>query len=134
DARAPAVEVVAGAVPLTGVEADVVGVVVATEGERETVDRDPIELSRVPIRLLDLADQRTVHRATPPPPRRGDQAAVVRSAPRPGCARHRPARARMYRRSPRRVPDRGAAGPRARRSIRPCARGAGARGAGRFRS
>src|SRR5437763_717846 len=83
DARAPAVEVVAGAVPLTGVEADVVGVVVATEGERETVDRDPIELSRVPIRLLDLADQRTVHRATPPPPRRGDQAAVVRSAPRP---------------------------------------------------
>ena len=43
--------------PLSGVEGDVVDVVIATEREGEPVDRDAIELSRVAIRLLDLADQ-----------------------------------------------------------------------------
>ena len=55
--------------PLTGVEADMVRVVVATERERDAVDRDAIELSRVAICLLDLADQGTVHRRIPPSPR-----------------------------------------------------------------
>src|SRR6266550_1094752 len=62
DARSPTLEVVAGATPLAGIEGDVVGVVIAAERERETVDCDSIELSRVAIRLLDLADQGTVHR------------------------------------------------------------------------
>src|SRR5262245_613891 len=85
-----ALEVVAGAMPLTSVETDVMGVVVATEGERETVDGDPIQLARVAIRLLDLADQRAVHRrrtsvalwalARPPSGR----------APRPGMTVVRP--------------------------------------------
>jgi len=48
---------VAGASPLTGFEVDMVRVVVATEGEGEAIDGDPIELSRVAIRLFDLADQ-----------------------------------------------------------------------------
>src|SRR5205814_9914776 len=39
-----------------------VRVVVAPKGERQAVDRDPIQLTRVAIRLLDLADQRAVHR------------------------------------------------------------------------
>ena len=56
-ARAPTIEIVAGAMSLSGVEGDVMDVVIATEGEREPVDRDAIELSRVAIRLLDLADQ-----------------------------------------------------------------------------
>src|SRR6185436_12860012 len=63
DARSPTLEVVAGATPLTAVEPDVMGVVIATECEREMVDRDPIELSGVAIRLLDLADQGAVHRS-----------------------------------------------------------------------
>src|SRR5215208_3260733 len=53
----------AGAVPLTGVEADVVRVVVAAEREGHTIDRDPVQLAGVTIRLLDLADQGAVHRA-----------------------------------------------------------------------
>ena len=57
DARSPTLEVVAGASPLTGIEGDVMRVVVATERERQPVDGDPIELSRVAIRLFDLADQ-----------------------------------------------------------------------------
>src|SRR5437879_10231727 len=52
----------AGAVPRSGVKADVVGVVVAPKSEGQAVDRDPIQLTRVAIRLLDLADQRAVHR------------------------------------------------------------------------
>src|SRR6266446_8574383 len=68
DARTPALEIVASAVPLTGVEADVMDVVVATEREGEAVDRDSIELSRVAISLFDLADQGTVHRRIPPSP------------------------------------------------------------------
>src|SRR3954469_7056679 len=63
DTRTPTLEVVAGATPLTAVEPDVVGVVIAAEREREPVDRDPIELTRVAIRLLDLADQGAVHRS-----------------------------------------------------------------------
>src|SRR4249919_2370157 len=63
DARPPTLEVVAGATPLTAVEPDVVGVVIATERERKPVDRDSIELSGVAIRLLDLADQGAVHRS-----------------------------------------------------------------------
>src|SRR6185503_8248294 len=59
----------------TGVETDVMGVVVATERECETVDRDAIELARVAVRLLDLADQGAVHRHIPPSP--------TRAAPRP---------------------------------------------------
>ena len=62
DARVPALEIVAGAVPRTGVETDVVRVVIAAEGEREPIDGDPVQLARVAIRLLDLADQRAVHR------------------------------------------------------------------------
>src|SRR4029453_14823751 len=53
-------------------EADMVGVVVPTERDGEPVDRDAIELSRVAIRLLDLADQRTVHRRIPPSPARAE--------------------------------------------------------------
>ena len=79
DARPPALEVVAGAAPLTGVEPDVMGVVVATEREREPVDRDPIELSRVAIRLLDLADQGAVHRGATSVARTGARGAAVRS-------------------------------------------------------
>ena len=57
DTGAPTLEVVAGATPLAGIEGDMVRVVIATERERESIDRDPIEFSRVAIRLLDLADQ-----------------------------------------------------------------------------
>ena len=71
DARSPTVEIMAGAVPLTGVETQVMRVVVAAERERQSVDRDPIQLARVAIRLLDLADQGTVHRRIPPLPRQG---------------------------------------------------------------
>src|SRR5215203_5115804 len=67
----PTVEIVAGAVPLTGVEADMVRVVVTAERERDPVDRDAIELARVAVRLLDLADQGAVHRRIPPQPARG---------------------------------------------------------------
>src|SRR3954469_9044128 len=49
NASPPTVEVMAGAVPLAGVETDVMRVVVATECERDPVDRDPIELARVAI-------------------------------------------------------------------------------------
>ena len=62
-----------------------VRVVVATEREREAIDGDPIELSRVAIRLLDLADQGAVHRVQPPSPE-GARGAAVRSAPRPVMA------------------------------------------------
>jgi hypothetical protein len=47
----------AGAVPLTGIEADVVGVVVTAERQGDPLDRDPIKLACVAIRLLDLADE-----------------------------------------------------------------------------
>src|SRR5262245_18096761 len=78
-ARCPALEVVAGAAPLTGVERDVMRVVVATERERETVDRDAIELSSVAIRLLDLADQGAVHRGATSVALPGACGAAVRS-------------------------------------------------------
>src|SRR5436190_12878354 len=65
DADVPGLEVVAGAVPPTGVETDMVRVVVAAEREREPFERDSIELTRVAIGLLDLADQGAVHRARP---------------------------------------------------------------------
>src|SRR6476646_1544695 len=64
DTRTRALEMVAGAMPRTGVETHVVGVVVAAEGEREPVDGDPVQLASVTICLLDLADQRAVHRRT----------------------------------------------------------------------
>ena len=67
----PSFEVVAGAVPLAGIEADVVGVVVAAERERNAIDRDAIELAGVAIRLLDLADQGAVHLARPSRPHAG---------------------------------------------------------------
>src|SRR5262249_32044672 len=54
DATAPRLEVVACAAPLTGVEAHVMGVVVTAEREGQAIDRDPIELACVAIRLLDL--------------------------------------------------------------------------------
>src|SRR5687768_1740049 len=74
----------AGAMPLTGVETHVMGVVVATEGERESVDRDAIELTRVAIRLLDFADQGTVHRGSTSVAPGGDsQAAPGRCTIRP---------------------------------------------------
>src|SRR5439155_23546965 len=83
DARLPTVEVVACAVPLSGVETDMVRVVVTADRERESVDRDPIELARVAVRLLDLADQGAVHRRIPPQPRWGriHEAAVSGRAP-----------------------------------------------------
>src|SRR5205823_2598350 len=71
DATPPRFEVVAGAVPLTGIEAHVVGVVVAAERERNAIDRDSIELAGVAIRLLDLADQGAVHLARPSRPLAG---------------------------------------------------------------
>src|SRR3954470_22331826 len=86
DARTPTLEVVAGATPLTAVEPDVMGVVIATECEREPVDGHPIELSRVAIRLLDLADQGAVHRSATSVARVGARGAAVRSAPRPVMA------------------------------------------------
>ena len=55
------------------------GVVVATEREREPVDRDAIELSRVAIRLLDLADQGAVHRGATSVAPLGARGAAVRS-------------------------------------------------------
>src|SRR5450759_919271 len=61
-ARAPALEVVARTVPLAGVETDVMGVVVPTERQGDAFDRDAIQLASVAIRLLDLADERGVHR------------------------------------------------------------------------
>jgi hypothetical protein len=76
DAGTPALEIVAGAMPRTGVETDMVGVVVATEGEREAVDRDPVQLARVAIRLLDLADQGAVHRRGPSMPEPSAQAVI----------------------------------------------------------
>ncbi len=79
DARGPALEVMAGAVPLTGVETDVVGVVVAPEGEREPIDRDPVQLAGVTICLLDLADQGAVHRAATSVAPWGAAGAAVRS-------------------------------------------------------
>ena len=82
----PTLEVVAGATPLTAVEPDVMGVVIATECEREMVDRDPIELSGVAIRLLDLADQGAVHRSATSVAHMGARGAAVRSAPRPVMA------------------------------------------------
>src|SRR5204862_809605 len=83
NARLPTVEIVAGAVPLSGVETDMVRVVVTAEREREPVDRDPIELACVAVRLLDLADQGAVHRRIPPQPRSGriHEAAVAGRAP-----------------------------------------------------
>src|SRR5207344_786520 len=57
----------------------VVGVVVAAERERQAIDRDPIELAGVAIRLFDLADQGAVHLARPSRPPRGAMAAAVRS-------------------------------------------------------
>src|SRR3977135_1031915 len=83
DARGPRLEVMAGAVPLAGVETDVMGVVVATEGESEPVDRDPIELTRVGILLRALADQGTVHRGIPPSPRDGRSRGRARSMHQP---------------------------------------------------
>jgi hypothetical protein len=43
--------------PLAGIEADVMGVVVTTERQGDALDRDPIKLACVAIRLLDLADE-----------------------------------------------------------------------------
>src|SRR3989304_4342635 len=79
------------AAPLTGVEGDVVRVVVAAERERDAIDRDPIELTGVAIRLLDLADQGAVHQARPsgPPGPGGGGTATRRPAP-PDRARRSP--------------------------------------------
>ena len=77
--RSPTVEVVAGASPLAGIEVDMVRVVVAAEREREPVDRDPIELARVAICLLDLADQGTVHRGATSVALWGARGSAVRS-------------------------------------------------------
>jgi hypothetical protein len=49
-------------VPDTGVEAHLVGVVVPTERDAEAIELDAILLAGVPVRLLDLADERAVHR------------------------------------------------------------------------
>jgi hypothetical protein len=50
-------------VPRIAVERDVMGVVVPSEGEGETLDGDPIEFTRITVRLLDLPDQAGVHRS-----------------------------------------------------------------------
>src|SRR5665811_547884 len=65
DATLPTLEVVARTVPGTGVEAHMVGVVVPTERDAEAIELDAILLAGIPIRLLDLADERAVHRGDP---------------------------------------------------------------------
>src|SRR6185369_1227038 len=78
---APGFEIVAGAVPLTGIETHVVGVVVTAERERQAVDRDAIELAGVAVGLLDLADQGRVHLARPSSPGMGAVAPPSSPAP-----------------------------------------------------
>jgi len=80
DTRVPALEVVAGAVPAPGVEAHVMGVVVTAKREVEAIDRDPIELACVAVRLLDLADQGAVHRPGSSVAPGGAHEAAVRSS------------------------------------------------------
>src|SRR5665811_1843908 len=65
DATLPTLEVVARTVPGTGDEAHMVGVVVPTERDAEAIELDAILLAGIPIRLLDLADERAVHRGDP---------------------------------------------------------------------
>src|SRR3954468_15666777 len=62
DAGTPALEVVVRAMPPAGVEADVMRVVVTTERQGNALDRDAVHLAGVAVRLLDLADERGVHR------------------------------------------------------------------------
>jgi hypothetical protein len=75
-------------VPGTGVEAHVMRVVVAPERDAEAIERQAVALAGVPIRLLDLADERAVHRRGPsvahglftgPPPGRALVGREVRS-------------------------------------------------------
>ena len=66
----PGLEVVAVALPAIGIEAHAMRVVVATEGHAHPFDGDPVQLARVSVGLLDLADDAGVHRSPPPRPRR----------------------------------------------------------------
>ena len=83
DARAPTLEVVAGATPLAGIEGDMMGVVVATEGEGQAVDRDPIELRAYRFAFSTLPISELCIGANLRRPWGADEAAV-RSAPSTG--------------------------------------------------
>ncbi len=63
NARLPAFEEVARAVPRITVEGHVVRVVVPAKREGQLLDGDPIEFARIAIRFLDLPDQAGVHRS-----------------------------------------------------------------------
>src|ERR1035437_1808661 len=65
NARTPALEEVASAVPGFAFESNRVRIVVALKRDRELFERDPIQLAGVAVRLLDLPDERAVHRRYP---------------------------------------------------------------------
>jgi hypothetical protein len=66
DAGTPALEEVAGAMPGFTVESNRVNVVVAFESHRELLERNPIQLTGIAVRLLDLPNERAVHYQYPP--------------------------------------------------------------------